>query len=185
MLTPGSRSSVRKIFKFCQHNGQAFIKEAALHTSCIIRLRIFWGIQIRKSRHFIITMARLMLLLLLIVLLILTSTAESGQKVIQFKILRFHQDSFSLTLPKLNVVPLISALNILSYGVLWAIDGYTSFTRRSQRSKTWLAWCEHHGRWNSCTAKVWLHGWVVIQLGDAILDLLKWCSTNKQMVKPS
>ena len=81
-------------------------------------------------------MARLMLLLLLIVPLILTSNAESGQKVIQFKILCFHQDSFSLTLPKLNVVPLISALNILSYGVLWAIDGYTSFTRRSQRSKT-------------------------------------------------
>ena len=81
-------------------------------------------------------MARLMLLLLLIAPLILTSNAGSGQKVIQFKILLFHQDSLSLTLPKLNVVPLISALNILSYGVLWAIDGYTSFTRRSQRSKT-------------------------------------------------
>ena len=80
-------------------------------------------------------MARLMLLLLLIVPLILTSNAESGQKVIQFKILRFRQDSFSLTLPKLNVMTLIFALNILSYGVLWAIDGYTSFTRRSQRSK--------------------------------------------------
>ena len=126
-----------------------------------------------------------MLLLLLIAPLILTSNAGSGQKVIQFKILLFHQDSFSLTLPKLNVLPLISALNVLSYGVLWAIDGYTSFTRRSQRSKTWLGWCEYHGRWNSCTAKVWLHGWVVIQLGDAIVDLLKWCSTSKQMVKPS
>ena len=132
MLTPGSRSSVRKIFKFCQHNGQACIKEAALHTSCIIRLRISWGIQIRKSRHFIITMARLMLLLLVIAPLILTSNAESGQKVIQFKILRFHQDSFSLTFPRLNVVPLIFALNILFYGVLWAIDAYASFTRRSQ-----------------------------------------------------
>ena len=174
MLTPGSRSSVRKIFKFCQHNGQACIKEAALHTSCIIRLRISWGIQRRKSRHFIITMARLMLLLLLIAPLILTSNAESGQKVIQFKILRFHQDNyFSLTLPKLNVMALIFALNILLYGVLWAIDAYASFTRRSQRSKIWLAWCEHHGRWNSCTPKVWLHGWVVLQLGDAILDLLK------------
>ena len=185
MLTPGSRSNVRKIFKFCQHNGHACIKEAALHTSCIIRLRISWGIQITQSRHFIITMARLMLLLLLIAPLILTSNAGSGQKVIQLKILLFHQDSLSLTLPKLNVMPLISALNILSYGVLWAIDGYTSFTRRSQRSKTWLGWCEYHGRWNSCTAKVWLHGWVVIQLGDAIVDLLKWCSTSKQMVKPS
>ena len=174
MLTPGSRSSVRKIFKFCQHNGQACIKEAALHTSCIIRLRISWGIQIRKSRHFINTMARLMLFLLLIAPSILTSTAESGQKVIQFKILRFHQDNyFSLTLPKLNVMALIFALNILSYGVLWAIDAYPLFTRRSQRSKIWLAWCVHHGRWNSCTPKVWLHGWVVIQLGDAILDLLK------------
>ena len=174
MLTPGSRSSVRKIFKFCQHNGQACIKEAALHTSCIIRLRISWGIQIRKSRHFINTMARLMLFLLLIAPSILTSTAESGQKVIQFKILRFHQDNyFSLTLPKLNVMALIFALNILSYGVLWAIDAYPSFTQRSQRSKIWLAWCVHHGRWNSCTPKVWLHGWVVIQLGDAILDLLK------------
>ena len=142
MLTPGSRSSVRKIFKFCQHNGQACIKEAALHTSCIIRLRISWGIKIRKSRHFIIiTMARLMLLLLVIAPLILTSKAESGQKVIQFKILRFHQDSFSLTFPRLNVVPLIFALNILFYGVLWAIDAYASFTRRSQRSKIWLEWC--------------------------------------------
>ena len=174
MLTPGSRSNVRKIFKFCQHNGQACIKEAALQTSCIIRLRISWGIQIRKSRHFINTMARLMLFLLLIAPSILTSTAESGQKVIQFKILRFHQDNyFSLTLPKLNVMALIFALNILSYGVLWAIDAYPSFTQRSQRSKIWLAWCVHHGRWNSCTPKVWLHGWVVIQLGDAILDLLK------------
>ena len=81
-------------------------------------------------------MARLMLLLLLIVPSILTSTAESGQKVIQFKILRFHHDNyFSLTLPKLNVMALIFALNILSYGVLWAIDAYPSFTRRSQRSK--------------------------------------------------
>ena len=80
-------------------------------------------------------MARLMLLLLVIVPLILTSKAESGQKVIQFKILRFHQDSFSLTLPKLNVIALIFALNILSCGVLWAIDAYASFTRRSQRSK--------------------------------------------------
>ena len=40
-----------------------------------------------------------MLLLLLIAPLILTSNAESGQKVIHFKILRFHRDSFSLTLP--------------------------------------------------------------------------------------
>ena len=174
MLTPGSRSSVRKIFKFCQHNGQACIKEAALQTSCIIPLRISWGTQIRKSRHFIITMARLMLLLLLIAPSILTSNAESGQKVIQFKILRFHQDNyFSLTLPKLNVMALIFALNILSYGVLWAIDAYASFTRRSQRSKIWLACCEHHGRWNSWTPKVWLHGCVVIQLGDAILDMIK------------
>ena len=131
MLTPGSRSNVRKIFKFCQHNGQACIKEAALHISCIIRLRISWGTQIRNSGHFIITMARLMLLLLLIAPSILTSNAESGQKVIQFKILRFHQDNFSLTLPKLNVMALIFALNILSYGVLWAIDAYPSFTRRS------------------------------------------------------
>ena len=99
MLAPGSRSSVRKIFKFCQHNGQACIKEAALHTSCIIRLRISWGIQIRKSRHFIITMARLMLLLLMIAPSILTSNAESGQKVIQLIILSFHQDSFSLGSP--------------------------------------------------------------------------------------
>ena len=68
-------------------------------------------------------MTPLMLLLLLIAPLILTSNAESGQKVIQFKILRFHQDSFSLTLPQLNVVPLIFALS-LSYGVLWAIDAY-------------------------------------------------------------
>ena len=173
MLTPGSRSNARKIFKFCQHNGQACIKEAAPHTSCVIRLRISWGTQIRNSRHFIITMARLMLLLLLIAPSILISNAESGQKVIQFKILRFHQDNFSLTLPKLNVMALIFALNILSYGVLWAIDAYPSFTQRSQRSKIWLAWCVHHGRWNSCTPKVWLHGWVVIQLGDAILDLLK------------
>ena len=173
MLTPGSRSNARKIFKFCQHNGQACIKEAAPHTSCIIRQRISWGTQIRNSRHFIIAMARLMLLLLLIAPSILISTAESGQKVIQFKILRFHQDNFSLTLPKLNVMALIFALNILSYGVLWAIDAYPSFTRRSQRSKIWLACCEHHGRWNSCTPKVWLHGCVVIQLGDAILDLLK------------
>ena len=52
-------------------------------------------------------MARLMLLLLLIAPLILTSNTESGQKVIQFKILRFHQDSFSLTLPKLNAMALI------------------------------------------------------------------------------
>ena len=173
MLTPGSRSSVRKIFKFCQHNGKACIKEAALHTSCIIRLRISWGIQIRKSRHFIITMARLLLLLLLIAPLILTSNAGSGQTVIQFKIMRFHQDSFSLIFPQLNVVPLIFALNILSCGVLWAIDAYASFIRRSQRSKIWLALGEHHGRSDSCTAKAWLHGWVVIQLGDAILDLLK------------
>ena len=80
-------------------------------------------------------MAQLMLLLLVIAPLILTSNAESGQKVIQFKILRFHQDNFSLTLPKLNVVPLIFAFNILFYGVLWAIDAYASFTRRSQWSK--------------------------------------------------
>ena len=80
-------------------------------------------------------MAPLKLLLLLIAPLILTSNAESGQKVIQFKILRFHKDSFSLTLPKLNVMALIFALKILFYGVLWAIDAYASFTRRSQRSK--------------------------------------------------
>ena len=91
-------------------------------------------------------MARLMLLLLLIAPLILTSNAESGQKVIQFKMLSFHQDSFILTLLKLNVMALIFALNTLSYGVLWAIDAYASFIRRSQRSKTWLALCEHHGR---------------------------------------
>ena len=80
-------------------------------------------------------MAGLMLLLLMIAPSILTSNAESGQKVIQYKILRFQQDNFSLTLPKLNAMALISALNSLSYGVLWAIDGYTSFTRRAQRSK--------------------------------------------------
>ena len=55
-------------------------------------------------------MARLMLLLLLIAPLILTSNAESGQKVIQFKMLSFHQDSFILTLLKLNVMALIFAL---------------------------------------------------------------------------
>ena len=48
-----------------------------------------------------------MQLLLLVAPLILTSNAESGQKVIQFKILRFHQDSFSLTFPQLKVVALI------------------------------------------------------------------------------
>ena len=52
-------------------------------------------------------MAPLMLLLLLVAPLILTSNAESVQKVIQFKILNFHQDSFSLTFPQLNVVALI------------------------------------------------------------------------------
>ena len=30
MLTTGSKNGVRKIFKFCQHNGQASIKEPAL-----------------------------------------------------------------------------------------------------------------------------------------------------------
>ena len=52
-------------------------------------------------------MAPLMQLLLLVAPLILTSNAESGQKVIQFKILRFHQDNVSLTFPQLNVVALI------------------------------------------------------------------------------
>ena len=80
-------------------------------------------------------MARLMLLLLMIAPSILTSNAESGQKVILFIILSFHQDSFSLTLPQLNVVPLIFALTVLFYGVLWAIDAYGSFIRRSQRSE--------------------------------------------------
>ena len=80
-------------------------------------------------------MAGLMLLLLMIAPSILTSNAESGLKVIQFIILSFHQDSFSLTLPQLNVVPLIFALIILFYGELWVIDAYGSFMRRSQRSK--------------------------------------------------
>ena len=52
-------------------------------------------------------MVPLMQLLLLVAPSILTSNAESGQKVIQFKILRFHQDSFILTFPQLNVVALI------------------------------------------------------------------------------
>ena len=47
-------------------------------------------------------MARLMLLLLVIAPLILTSKAESGQRVIQFKILRFHQDSFYFNSPKVE-----------------------------------------------------------------------------------
>ena len=47
----------------------------------------------RKRRQFIITMARLILLLLLMAPLILTSYADSGQKVMYFKILRFYQDT--------------------------------------------------------------------------------------------
>ena len=81
-------NSVRKIFKFCQHNGQACIKEPALTPSCINRLRFSWARnkKIRKRRHFGIMMVRLMLLLLLIAPLTLTSYADSGQKVIKLKI---------------------------------------------------------------------------------------------------
>ena len=81
-------NSVRKIFKFCQHNGQACIKEPTLTPSCINRLRFSWARnkKIRKRRHFGIMMVRLMLLLLLIALLTLTSYADSGQKVIKLKI---------------------------------------------------------------------------------------------------
>ena len=39
MLTTGSKNGVRKIFKFCQHNGQASIKEPAL----TLAASIGWG----------------------------------------------------------------------------------------------------------------------------------------------
>ena len=52
------------------------------------------------------------------------------------------------------------------------------------RSKIWTARCKHSGRLNFWTVKAWLHGWMVTQLRDAILNLLRLLSAHEQMVKP-